>query len=98
MHSRTLRRFRDAVRRRQYLMTTHADEEMWEDGLTIHDVENVVLTGEIVERQQDRHTAEGKFLILGEALDGRKVVVVAKSGYLHHLVIITVYLDTNHAL
>ena len=98
MYSRMLGKFRDAIRRREYLMTTHADEEMWQDELTIHDIENAVLTGEIVERQQDRPTAEGKFLVCGEALDGRKVVVVAKSGYVHRLVIITVYLESDHDL
>lgn len=37
-------------------MTLHAEEEMSNDGLTIFDVERVVLTGDIVERQQDHNT------------------------------------------
>jgi Domain of unknown function (DUF4258) len=40
---------------RDYVVTTHADEEMYEDGLSIWDVEEAVLAGEIVERQRERH-------------------------------------------
>jgi len=93
MHERVLRKCRDAVRKREYFLTTHADEEMWEDELTIHDVENAVLSGEIVERQKDRFTAEGKYLIRGRALDGGAVMVVAKVGHVHRVVVITVYRD-----
>lgn len=39
-----------------YLTTTHAEEEMDYDGLTIYDVESVILTGGIIERQRDRKT------------------------------------------
>jgi hypothetical protein len=49
---------RESVRRRQYVMTTHADEEADADGFDIFDIESAILTGEIVERQQDRDTAE----------------------------------------
>jgi hypothetical protein len=93
MHDRALHQFRDAIRHRDYIMTTHADEEMWQDGLTIHDVENAILTGEIVERQRDRESAESKYLVRGDSLEGQKVVVVTKSGHVHRLVIITVYLE-----
>lgn len=93
MHDRALRQFRIAIRRREYLMTTHADEEMWQDGLTIHDIENAILTGEIVERQRDRQSAESKYVLRGDSLDGQKVVVVTKSGHVRRLVIITVYLE-----
>jgi len=36
-------------------MTLHADEEMDRDELTIEDIECAILTGEVVERQRDRH-------------------------------------------
>lgn len=39
------------VRALRYVVTIHADEEMDNDGLSIIDVEQVVLTGQIVERQ-----------------------------------------------
>jgi hypothetical protein len=44
---RVLRRMREKVRSRQYVVTLHAEEEMASDGLTIFDVERAILTGEI---------------------------------------------------
>ncbi len=43
-----------------YVMTMHADEEADEDGLSILDIESVILTGSIVERQRDGETWELK--------------------------------------
>jgi len=55
---RILKRMREKVCKRQYVMALHAEEEMSEDGLAIYDVERGILTGEILERQKDRGTAE----------------------------------------
>jgi len=75
-------------------MTTHAEEEMDDDGLTIFDVESVILTGELVERQRDRKTRETKYLVRGESVAGtRKAVVVSKFGPTNTLVILTVFTD-----
>jgi len=49
---------REKIRARQYMMTLHAEEEMDEDELTIFDVESIVLSGNIVERQKDPATGE----------------------------------------
>ena len=83
---------RDKIRRRQYVMTLHADEEMDNDGLSIFDVESAILTGKIIERQRDRKTRESKYLVRGQTVDGARIVVVAtKFGRTGKLVIITVY-------
>lgn len=75
-------------------MTTHAEEEMDSDGLTIFDVESVILTGEIIERQRDRRTRELKYLVRGESVDGsRNAVAVSKFGPTDKLVILTVYAE-----
>jgi len=42
---RILKRMREKIRNRQYVMTLHAEEEMNADGLTIYDVERGILTG-----------------------------------------------------
>ena len=87
-------RMRESVRRRLYVMTTHAEEEMDDDGLTIFDVESVILTGEIIERQRDRKTRELKYLVRGESVDGsRSAVVVGRFSPTEKLVILTVYTD-----
>ena len=85
---------REKIRKRLYVMTTHAEEEMDSDGLTIFDVESVILTGEILERQRDRKTREPKYVVRGETVDGaRRAVVVSKFGPTDKLVIVTVYTD-----
>jgi len=85
---------RERIRTRQYVMTLHAEEEMNDDGLTIFDVERAILTGEIIERQEDQHTGEWKYLVAGETVEGRlMIVVVAKISVTNKLVIITVYLE-----
>ena len=48
----------ECIRTRQYVMTLHAEEEMDDDNLSIFDVERGILTGRIIERQQDRDTEE----------------------------------------
>jgi hypothetical protein len=75
-----------AVRR-----SVHAADEMEDDGFTILDLENIILTGVIVERQKDRKTDETKIVIRGIALDSREAEVVVKVGLSGVLYIITVY-------
>jgi len=91
MYDRVLRQMREKIRTRQYVMTVHAEEEMAGDNLSIFDVEHVVLTGEIAERQKDRDTGEWKYLFEGETIAGDLVVVVAKLSITDKLVMITVY-------
>ena len=91
MYDRVLRQMREKISTRQYVMTVHAEEEMAGDNLSIFDVEHVILTGEITERQKDRDTGEWKYLVEGETIDGDLAVVVAKLSITNKLVMITVY-------
>lgn len=93
MYKRVLRQMREKIRTRQYVMTLHAEEEMSDDDLTIFDVERAILTGEIIERQEDHHTGEWKYLVAGSAIDNRLTIVVTKLSVTDKLVIITVYLE-----
>jgi hypothetical protein len=90
---RILNQLREKIRTRQYVMTIHADEEMDNDGLTIFDVESVVLSGRIIERQKDQQAGEWKYLVKGESLNGESVVTATKIGPTGKLVFITVYRD-----
>jgi uncharacterized DUF497 family protein len=83
------------VRALDYVMTIHAEEEMENDNLSIFDIEEIILTGEIVERQQDTDTQENKYLVAGKSIDDVDAVVVAKLSATDKLVIITVYLEGN---
>lgn len=93
MFDRILKRMRGKVRKRQYVMTLHADEEMNNDDLTIYDVERGILTGEILERQKNRMTVEWKYRIRGETVEGGDVEMIAKLSPTGKLVIITVYVS-----
>jgi len=81
------------IRTLDYVMTIHADEEMDDDGLSILDIEQVILTGQIVERQHDRNTGDWKYLINGQTDDSLNVIVVAKLSPTDTVVIITVYVE-----
>ena len=59
---------RELVRTRQYVMTLHAEDEMEADGLTVYDVESAILTGQIIERQKDRASAEWKYVVRSKPL------------------------------
>ena len=91
MYERILQQMREKIRSRQYVMTLHAEEEMDEDELSIFDVESLVLTGKITERQKDSETAEWKYIIEGETIEGSIACAVGKISVTSMLVIITVY-------
>lgn len=88
----TIVRLRHLIRTLSYVVSTHAADELEDDNLSILDLENVVLTGSIVERQRDRATRETKYVIRGASLEGISGEVVAKIGRSGQLVIITIYL------
>ena len=92
MFDRIMRRMREKIHTRQYVMTIHAEEEMDDDRLSVFDVERCILTGEITERQKDRLTNEWKYLVNGQSIAGNHLVAVTKFGPTGKLVIITVYL------
>ena len=72
-------------------MTLHAEEEMNADCLSIYDVEHAILAGKISERTKDQVTAEWKYRIIGNAVDGTEVADISKLSLTGKLVIITVY-------
>ena len=85
---------RDLVRHGLYVMTTHADEQADADDFSVFDVESAILTGKILERQREAETGEWKYVISGDAVDGRQMVVVAKFGAsVQMLYILTVYAE-----
>ena len=91
MYERELRKFRVLVREHRYILSVHALEEMGEDDLLNEDIEHVVLTGYIVERQLDRATKERKYVFSGTGCDGEKAGVVMKMGSTDKAVVITAY-------
>lgn len=93
MYERILNRMRENVRTLQYVMTLHAEEEMSGDDLSIFDVEQAILTGQISERQKDAETGEWKYLVKGKSVEGGDIVAVSKLSSTGKLIIITVYVE-----
>jgi len=72
-------------------MTVHAMGEMTEDGFDIVDVEQAVLSGQIVEREKDDPRGT-KYVIEGAGSDGdTQVGVVGRFHSNERFLIITVY-------
>ena len=82
---------RQLIRTLSYVVSTHAADELEDDNLSILDLESIVLTGQIVERQRDRATRETKYVVQGATLDGTAAEVVAKVGHTGRFFVITVY-------
>lgn len=93
MFESMLQRIQAKIRTLDYVMTIHADEEMDDDGLSILDIEQVILTGQIIERQRDQKTGEWKYVVNGQTDDQLNVMVVTKLSSTDMVVIITVYVD-----
>ncbi|MXV83746.1 DUF4258 domain-containing protein [Candidatus Poribacteria bacterium] len=81
----------EKVQSQEYVLTLHAEDEMVQDRLTIFDVENALLTGEIVRRQRDSYRGKWKYVVEGRTLGSEIAVVVTKLAFSRKLVIITVY-------
>jgi hypothetical protein len=60
MFDQILQEIQEKVQSQEYVLTLHAEDEMVQDGLTSFDVENALLTGEIVRRQRDSYRGEWK--------------------------------------
>ncbi len=84
---------REKVRNLEYVLTIHAEEEMENNNLSIFDIENGILTGEIVERQKDQETGEWKYLLSGKTFNEEDIIIAAKLSLTDKLVVITVYLE-----
>jgi len=88
----SISRIRDCIRSLNYVVSLHAAEELDDDNLTILDLENIILTGKIAERQRDRKTREVKFVIRGRTIESQEAEAVVKFSRIGVLFIITVYL------
>lgn len=91
MSLQTISQLRALIRALNYVVSTHAAEELDDDDLTIIDLETIVLTGQITQRQRDAKTRETKLVIRGQTLDGRHAETVVKLGHTGQLVVITAY-------
>ena len=83
-------KIRQKVRNRDYYLSSHAEEEMAEDGFERRDVENAILQGFI--QKKLTHDLRGtRYRIEGSATDGRLMRVLCRFKEAGQLIIVTVY-------
>ena len=80
---------RSLVRNGLYYLTEHADDEAQADDFDFYDIEQGLLSGKI----RRSWPKEGKFEIVGKAMDGRMIGVICRVTSGGKARIITVYED-----
>lgn len=85
---------RHAVVRQRYRISSHANEEMSDDGLVAGDVEEVILRGRVV-RRLTRDPRGMRYEVAGKTADGRRARIVCRFLSADQLVIITAYAETE---
>ena len=83
-------KLRNRVREEKYTISTHANEEMSDDGLMAVDVEQSILTGAVVNKS-DNDPRGTRYEVGGKSVDGRPVGIVCRILTTGWLIIITVY-------
>jgi hypothetical protein len=79
----------DLVRNGLYYLVEHALDEAIIDGFDVYDVEYGILTGKI----RRSWPKEGKYEVVGYAIDGRPIGVVCRITQTGKVRVITVYED-----
>jgi len=90
VYEQELARIQGLTSRGRIFLTTHAEEEMVADDLTIYDIEAIILSGRVTTRQRD--VFEHKYVIVGQTTTLDEATVVCK--VVHDVVVITVFLGT----
>jgi hypothetical protein len=90
----TIKRIQLKIIQRQYYLSTHAEDEMLEDGLQRQDIEHAILKGRVEKRMT--HDRRGtRYRIEGPVPDGRLIHVICRFHVSRDLLIITVYALTE---
>ena len=83
-------RIRQKIRARDYYLSSHAEDEMTEDGFERTDVEHAILTG-FMQKKLTHDPRGTRYRIEGPANDGRLMRVLCRFRETWPLIIITVY-------
>lgn len=86
----TLQRIRQKIVDKDYYLSVHAEEEMFDDGLERSDVVYAILNGRI-EKKLTEDIRGTRYRIEGPAKDERLIHVVCRFKEEGNLIIITVY-------
>jgi len=89
-----LQRIRQKIVDKDYYLSSHAEDEMLDDGLERDDIENAILKGRI-EKRLTKDIRGTRCRIEGPAKDGRQIHLICRFKEDSALVIITVYVLTE---
>ena len=85
-----IERIRNKIRSREYYLSSHAEEEMAEDGFDRSDFENATLNGFV--HKKLTHDPRGiRYRLESPANDGRTMHLLCRFREIGDLIIITVY-------
>jgi len=85
-----IERIRQKIRDRDYYLSSHAEEEMAEDGFERPDVENAILHG-FIDKKLTHDLRGTRYRIQGPSNDGRLMHALCRFKEVGPLIIITVY-------
>ncbi len=85
-----IQRIRQNITNREYYLSSHAEDEMLNDGLERDDIENAILKGEI-EKKLTKDIRGIRYRIEGPAIDERRIHVICRFKEDGNLIIITIY-------
>jgi len=85
-----IEKIRQKIQSRDYYLSSHAEEEMAEDGFERQDVESAILNG-FVQKKLTRDPRGTRYRIEGPATDKRLMDVLCRFKEAGPLIIITVY-------
>ena len=85
-----IQKIRQKILDRAYYLSSHAEEEMLDDGLERDDVENAILKGQI-QKKLSEDLRGTRYRLEGPAKDGRMIHVIVRFKEDAGLIVITVY-------
>ena len=85
-----IQKIRQMVIEKEYYISSHAEEEMFDDELERSDIEHAILKGQI-EKKMTEDLRGTRYRIEGPAVDGRIIHVICRFREDINLIIITVY-------
>lgn len=88
-----IKEIKSFIKSRNYLISEHADEERIKDKITLEELEEAVLDGEIIEERLDDPRGESR-LVGGKSRSGKMLHVVIGLRF-QRPVIVTVYLPDH---
>lgn len=87
------KKIQSLIKKKDYLLSEHADEERTKDQLTVGEIEEAIISGKVIEERLDDPRGESR-LIAGKSKNGNLIHTVIGIKF-EKPVIVTVYLPSE---